>query len=105
MVLALQPRRGVDRLVLRARRKPHAAVLLIGAVDGEPRSAQGIRHGGDVVGVLVVALPGAPRELEEEHALHSHDIGPDQRFQYIEHARVQQEAFVDLQDAVQHVDN
>jgi hypothetical protein len=54
--------------------------------------------------VLVVALAGTAGRLDEEHRLQREDIGPDQPLDHVEQARVEEEALVDLEPAVEEVD-
>ena len=94
----------VDGLVLAAGGDPEAAVLGVGAVERDPGADQRVGLGDDVERVLVVALAGAARALDEQHRLQREDVGPDQRGDDVEHARVQQVALVQLEPPVQHVD-
>jgi hypothetical protein len=56
-----------------------------------------------VEGVLVEALAGRAGLLEEEHRLQRQHVGPDERLDHVEDARVQEEALVDRHLAVEHV--
>jgi hypothetical protein len=49
-------------------------------------------------------LAGLAGLLEEQHSLERQHIRPDQRLEHVERARVQQEALVDPQPPVQHMD-
>jgi hypothetical protein len=95
---------GVDRLVLASRRQPHAPVLGVSAIERKPRADQSVGLGDDVKGVLVVALTGAARRLNEEHRLQREDVGTDQRCDHIQDPRVQHEALMNGQATMEHVD-
>jgi hypothetical protein len=56
-----------------------------------------------VEGVLVIALARSAGLLEEQHRLQGEHVGADQRLDHVEDARVQEEALVDRQLAVEHV--
>jgi hypothetical protein len=58
----------------------------------------------DVEGVLVKPCPSATGLLEEEHRLERPARRADERLDDVQDARVQQEALVDRQLAMEHVD-
>ena len=94
----------VDGLVLGAGCDPQAAVLLVGAVERQPGPDQGVGPGEDVKRVLVVPLALRSWTLDEQHRLQRQHVGAHERLHHVEHAGVKQEALVDLEPAVQHVD-
>src|SRR5215216_3571948 len=94
----------VDRLVLAPAGDPDAAVLLVGAVERDPRPDERVRLRDDVEGVLVVALSRTARALDEGHRLQRKYIRPDQAGHDVDDPRVEQVPLVDLELAVEHVD-
>ena len=94
---------GVDGLVVAAGGDPQAAVLGVGAVERDPCSDQRVGLGDDVEGVLMPALAGAARALDEEHRLQGEDVGPDEARDDVHDPRVPQVALVDLEAPVEHV--
>lgn len=83
--------------------KPQTAIVFRRRVKRQPRAAQGIRLCWDVVGVLMIALPGLPRLLKEQHGLQCQHIRANQRLQHINDARVKQKTFMDFERAMSHV--
>ena len=96
--------RGINRFVLAAFGEIHAAVFFIHVINGDPGAAEGVGVGGNVVGVLMPALAGLAGGFGEEHGLEGEDVGADEDFEDVDDARVEEEAFVDGEVAVEHVD-
>ncbi|MCG3150262.1 MAG: hypothetical protein PCFJNLEI_03743 [Verrucomicrobiae bacterium] len=84
--------------------KPHRAVEFVAVINCDPCAAECVGVRGDVIGVLVPTLAGFTGRLEEQHRLQRENVGADQDFEHVEHARVQHVALVELEFAVKHME-
>src|SRR6185503_12939655 len=98
------PMGRIDRLLSRPWSHPKTAVFFVRGLERKPGSDERVRISRDVVSVLMPPLPAFARRVEEEHGLERKHIRSDQRFEHIEHARMEQTPFADRIHSVKLMD-